>query len=99
MTQPDGGIRVRRSPVAISRRVGTDVLVTTLGDEDVHELSGGASAVWADLDVPRTQAELVERLAAEHDVAPGDIAADVAVCIGTLTGIGVVEEVGDDLDG
>lgn len=92
MTKPNGGSRVRRSPGAISRRVGTDVLVTTLGDQDVHELSGGASAVWAALDVPRTRAELVDRLAAEHDVESSDIEQDVAACLGTLRELGVVEE-------
>ena len=95
MTRPNDGIRFRRSPEAFSRRVGTDVLLAILGHEDVHELSGGASAVWADLDVPRTHAELIDRLAAEHDVEPSDIAEDVAACLGTLRELGVVEEARD----
>jgi hypothetical protein len=75
------------------------VLVTTLGDVDVHELSGGASAVWADLTVPRTLPELVDRLAAEHAVRARDISAEVSSCLDTLRELGVVSEAGEDTDG
>lgn len=95
MTGPDGGIRFRRSPEALSRRVGTDVLVTVPGQAEVQELSGGAHAVWADLATPRTLSELVDRLATEHDVEPDDIAGEVRACVGRLRILGVVEEMTD----
>jgi len=90
VTTPTDGMRFRRSSEALSRRVGSDVLVTTVGDGEIHELSGGASAVWRDLDVPLTRAELVDHLAAEHDVDPGEISSDVAACLDMLQELGVV---------
>ncbi len=89
------GLRFRRSDRALSRRVGADVLVTTPGDEDVHELSGGAMAVWAVLETPRTLSELVGDLADAHAAQPAEIADDVEGCLLTLMAFGVVEEVPD----
>lgn len=99
MTGSDGTVRFRRSADALSRRVGSDVLVTTVGDGEIHELSGGASAVWRDLDVPLTRAQLVAHLAAEHDVDPSDIAQDVASCLDILRELGVVDREGGRIDG
>jgi hypothetical protein len=78
--------------------VGAELLVTTPGDEYVHELSGGARAVWADLEIPRTLAELVHDLAVAHGAQPAEIAGDVEGCLLTLVACGAVEEAGD-LDG
>jgi hypothetical protein len=91
-------IRFQRSAGTLSRRVGASVLVTRIDASDVQELSGGASAVWADLATPRTVPALVERLAVAHGTEPGDIAEDVGSCIDMLVNLGVVEEV-QDFDG
>lgn len=91
-------MRFQRSGEALSRRVGVDVLVSLPSDDHVHELSGGASAVWEALRVPSDLDELVARLAVEHGMRPEEIVADVATCIGDLRELGVVEEV-RDLDG
>jgi hypothetical protein len=99
VTDRSDAVRFQRSVEVLSRRVGTEILVTSPGDGQVHELSGGASAVWSDLDVPRTRAELVERLAVEHDVEPSDIEQDVAGCLDTLRALGVVAEAGENVDG
>jgi hypothetical protein len=77
------------------RRIGADVLVTTPGDEDVHEFSGGAKAVWAVLETPRTFSEMVRELADAHSTQPTEIADDVEGCLLTLMALGVVEEVPD----
>ena len=95
MTVAAGIVRFQRSPEALTRRVGAEVLVTTPGDEDVHELSGGAMAVWADLGTPRTLSELVGDLAAAHHTKPAEITEDVEGCLLTLMAFGVVEEVPD----
>ena len=95
MSDPAGLARFRRSDQALSRRVGADVLVTTPGDEDVHELSGGAMAVWADLEAPRTLSDLIGDLAIAHAAQPAEIADDVEGCLLTLMAFGVVEEVPD----
>lgn len=92
------GIRYQQSAEAMTRRVGDDVLVATPVDEQVHELSGGASAVWQELRTPRTMVNLVDRLATAHRVAPSDIAAQVEECLDALVRLQVVEEV-QDFDG
>jgi hypothetical protein len=74
----------------LSRRVGTDVLVTTPTDDGMHELSGGATAVWDELRVPRTVVDLVDRLASAHGEEPSEIAAQVEGCLNTLVDLGVV---------
>ena len=87
------GIRFQRSTVVLSRRVGIDVLVTTPSTNEVHELRGGATAVWAELRTPRTMPELVDRLAVAHGERPSDIAAQVDGCLDSLVSLGVIEEV------
>jgi hypothetical protein len=88
-------IRFQRSTVVLSRRVGSDVLVTTPMSGEVHELMGGAAAVWAELRTPRTLIELVERLSFMHGEDPSDIAAQVDGCLDSLVRLGAVEEVQD----
>ncbi len=64
----------------------------------MHELSGGATAVWDELRAPRTVVDLVERLASAHGEEPSEIAAQVEGCVDSLVRIGVVQEV-QDFDG
>jgi hypothetical protein len=87
------GIRFQRSTVALSRRVGIDVLVTTPANNEVHELMGGAAAVWDELLTPRTAIDLVDRLAFAHGERPSDIAAQVDGCLDSLVSLGVIQEV------
>jgi hypothetical protein len=89
------GIRFQRSAEVMSRRVGTDVLVAIPAEDEVHELSGGANAVWSDLKAPRTVVDLVERLAVAHGTEPSEIEGQVVACLDTLLHLGVVEEVQD----
>lgn len=89
--------RFRRSSDALYRRVGVDVLVTRPDDPLLHELSGGATAVWDGLHLSPTIPELVERLAAEHGIEAELIEGQVEGCLEMLLGLGVVEE-GTDPD-
>jgi hypothetical protein len=84
--------RFRRSSDALHRRVGVDVLVTRPGDPQIHELSGGATAIWDGLQASPTLRELVDRLAAEHGMQAGRIEGQVEDCLEMLLGLGVVEE-------
>jgi hypothetical protein len=86
-------VRFARSRRVLSRTVGAGVLVTTPDDPNVHELSGGAAAVWGDLEVPRTLPELVDRLAGAHAVGEDQIAGQIRACLDDLVALGVVEEV------
>jgi hypothetical protein len=79
-----------RSPGVLSRRVGSDVLVARLEAGDVHELSGGASALWQALDASMTLAELIDALADLHGVQRSEIAAQVEACVDSLVDVGVV---------
>lgn len=92
------GVRFTRSPEALSRYIGADVLVTIPGDEQVHELSGGASAIWEELRTPRDVVDLIDRLTSAHAAEPSLIATQVEECIDTLLRLRVVEEV-QEFDG
>ena len=82
--------RLSRSPEALSRRVGSDVLVARLDAGDVHELSGGASALWQALGSSMTLEELIGALADLHGVRGSEIAAEVEACVASLTDVGLV---------
>lgn len=84
--------RFRRSSDALFRRVGVDVLVTRPGDPRIHELSGGATAVWDGLRLSPTLPELVDRLAVEHGMEAEQIEGQVQGCLEMLLGLRVVEE-------
>ena len=73
------------------------MLVMRLGDPLMHELSGGAAAVWDRLQDSPTLPELVDRLAAEHGIQAKQIEDEVEACLEMLLGLGVVE--GDDPNG
>ena len=67
------------------------MLVTRPGDPQMHELSGGATAVWDGLHVAPTLPELVNRLAAQHGIEAEQIEGQVEDCLEMLLGLGVVE--------
>jgi hypothetical protein len=61
-------------------------------DEKVHQLSGGASAVWAEVEIPRTRGELLGTLAATYEVDAREVAREVADCLEALSALGLIEE-------
>jgi hypothetical protein len=83
--------RFTRSSDALCRRVGADVLVTRPGDSMIHELSGGATAVWDGLHISPTFSELVGRLSAEHGIRAEEIEGDVRDCLEMLVELEVIE--------
>lgn len=89
--------RFRRSSDALHRRVGVDLLVTRPGDPLMHELSGGATAVWDGLHVSPTLSELVDRIAAAHGIEAKQIEDQVERCLELLLELGIVED-GSDPD-
>ena len=60
----------------------------------MHELSGGATAVW-DGCRRRRFGDLVDRLAADHETVADQIVGQVEDCLETLLRLGIVEEVPD----
>jgi hypothetical protein len=80
-----------RSERALWRRVGASVLVTTVDDDEVHELMGGAVVVWEELATPSAVDDVVRRLVRATGMTPGDLRPEVATCVQTLADIGAVE--------
>ena len=90
--------RFVRSPGALSRRVGAEVLLASPGRADIDRLSDSAGAVWSLLDEPRTAPALVGALSEAYGVSPGGIATDVEALLGDLVHRGWVEEIGSGDD-
>lgn len=91
------GTRLRRSPRALWRDVGPDVLLVAPPAVTVHELSGGASAAWRAIGSPLRLSELVDRLATEHGVGSDRIHDEVERCVEHLIGLGAAEVI-DEAD-
>jgi hypothetical protein len=82
-----------RSDAALSRTVGSEVLLTAADREDVDRLSPTAGAVWGLLDRPRTVSSLVDELSRSFDSPRDRLAADVEALLTDLTARGWVREV------
>ncbi|MCB0976410.1 MAG: hypothetical protein KDB02_03015 [Acidimicrobiales bacterium] len=80
---------IYRSPDAIDRSVGSEVLVIRGGESEVHRLSGPVGLVWAALATPGDPAEIADRLA---ESAPDgvDVGAVVEDCIDVLDRFGLI---------
>jgi coenzyme PQQ synthesis protein D (PqqD) len=83
----------RRSPAALFRRVGGDVILATPQREEFDSLSSTASAAWEHLDTPKGLDELVNELALTYGMQPHSIVSDVAALLLDLLRRGWIEEV------
>jgi hypothetical protein len=89
MTEP----AFMRSPVALSRSVAGEVLVTAPGREEVDRLSPSAVAVWSLLEEPLTLSGVVEQMVDIFQAPRATIARDVEGLLGDLVRRGWVQEV------
>ena len=87
-----------RSSSVLSRAVGSDVLLTAPGREDVVRLAGTAGTVWALLENPQTIASLVTALSRRYDEARETIATDVKRLVSEMLEQGWAQAVGDGDD-
>jgi hypothetical protein len=87
-----------RSSSVLSRAVGSDVLLTAPGREDVVRLAGTAGAVWELMENPQTMSSLVSALNRRYDAARESIAADVKRLVSEMLEQGWAEAVGDGDD-
>jgi hypothetical protein len=87
------------APDVLTRRTGTTLLVTRVADPALHELSGGACAVWGELSVSQTLSALIDRIAGTHGVEPREVNDQVRECVDALLALGVVRTEDDHLDG
>jgi hypothetical protein len=88
--------RFVRSPVALSRRVGGELLLAAPGRTEVDRLSDSAGAVWSLLEEPMAAPALVTTLSEAYGVPEERIAADVEALLADLVRRGWVEEVAVD---
>jgi hypothetical protein len=82
----------QRSPGALFRRVGGDVILARPGREDFDSLSSTASAAWELLDTPKGLDQLVNELAVQYGMQPHSITSDVAALLLDLLRRGWIEE-------
>ena len=68
-----------------------EVVVMELERGDFFSLTGTAAAAWQRIDGTRTRAALIADLAADHDLAPADVAADVDAFLDQLRAAGLIE--------
>jgi hypothetical protein len=83
----------QRSPVALFRRVGGEIILATPQRQDFDSLSSTAAVAWELLDQPKGLNELVRDLALTYGMEPGSIVSDVASLLLDLLRRGWVEEV------
>jgi coenzyme PQQ synthesis protein D (PqqD) len=83
----------QRSPEALFRRVGGEVLLATPQRDDFDSLSSTASAAWELLDTPKGLDEMVNELASAYQMQPHAILSDVAALLLDLLRRGWIEEV------
>jgi Coenzyme PQQ synthesis protein D (PqqD) len=83
----------RRSPQALHRRVGGDVILARPDRDDFDSLSSTAGAAWEILETPKGLDELVNQLSAAYRMQPHSIVSDVAELLLELLRRGWVEEV------
>jgi hypothetical protein len=86
----------RRSPDALFRRVGGEMILASRHRDDFDSLSSTASVAWELLDTPKGLDQLVQELASAYDMHPPTILPDVAALLLDLLRKGWVEEVSDN---
>ena len=72
--------------------MGAGYVVGTKEDAEVHELLGGAAAVWDGLAIARSRSGLVAELASIHGVEPEEIRDQVEEVLERLLELGVIEQ-------
>jgi hypothetical protein len=89
-------LRYRRTPRALNRTVGPEVVLAAADREGFDVLPGTAAAVWILLDEPATLVTVAEKLSALYDTTADRIAADVAPLLDELVDRGWLEQLDAD---
>lgn len=87
---------LRRAPTVLHRRVGVDVLVTTIEDQSIHRLSGPAGTAWLILETPMSVTQLASDLASFYGVDTRTTIGDVGSLVRDLAGRGWLAAVDPD---
>jgi hypothetical protein len=92
-TPAAGSVAWRRRDTTLSRRTPRAVLILPEHADEPLRLDGPAAAVWHELDAPRTDLELVDRVAARIGTTTAEVGGDVITTRTALALIGAVTEV------
>jgi len=92
------GTLLRRSPRALWRSVGAEVLLTARERDDFDHLSETAGIVWQVLDAPMTLEDLVIALGDVYGLPPGEIVDDVGRLVRDLRESGWIEAADEPAD-
>lgn len=84
--------RYRKAEGYVSTGVEDDVVLMSLEAGSYYGIGGAGGAVWAMLDEPRSEAELVEGVMAAYAVDRETCTADVRAFLADLKAKGLVEE-------
>jgi len=80
-----------RSPAALSRAVGSEVLACLPEWDEVDLLSTSGGVIWRVLAEPRTLSELTDQIAGEFELRPKDVRGDVRGFVDLLVKRGLVQ--------
>jgi hypothetical protein len=80
-----------RSPAALSRAVGSQVLACLPEWDEVDLLSTSGGVIWKVLAEPRTLSELTARIADEFELRPAHVRGDVRGFVDLLVKRGLVQ--------
>jgi hypothetical protein len=81
-------------PGSLATSLGDEMIVLALGSGVYYGLNPVAALVWEQLSTPRTLDELVAAVEAEFDTEGEDTRGDVGELLSTLSGHGLVAEIG-----
>ena len=80
-----------RTPEALWRRVGDEIVIAGSGRDDFERLSPIAAVVWELLEEPITLESMVDRLAGPFDADAAVIEEDLGTMIARLVEMGFVQ--------
>ena len=82
----------RRSPHALYRNIGPDVLAMLPGAEDMHVVSGPAAVIWDLLSEDAGLDEMIGEIADLYEHPTEEVTPALEVCLRDLVDRGLVEE-------
>jgi hypothetical protein len=99
MDNPGGGtLIVRKSGRTVTRAIAGETLIVPIAGgvadlEALFTLNPVGARIWALLERPTSEPQLVDTIVREFDVAPAEAAADITSFVGSLRAAGLIENV------
>ncbi|MEM8793226.1 MAG: PqqD family peptide modification chaperone [Pseudomonadota bacterium] len=90
--QADANRLIVRGREHVETRVGDRVMAMSLDEGKYFAMQSTGGRIWDLLEAPKSEAELVEALCAEYDVAPAQCLRDLRAFLNDLRDHGLIEE-------